>query len=96
MMRLKDLRAVGDEFSLLDVLRLAYKLEVEEIAAVIVNELKGGDDDARDISNGRACIKLSRASYERLTAIKNDLKKRYGRNVTYTEVIDYLIEHLSV
>jgi hypothetical protein len=47
-------------------------------------------------SDDRACIKLSHASYERLTAIKNDLKKRYGRNVTYTEAIDYLIEHLSV
>ena len=37
---IERLRAVGSEFNLLDVLRLAYKLEIEEIAAVIVNELK--------------------------------------------------------
>ncbi|HXY87605.1 MAG TPA: hypothetical protein VEG44_04135 [Candidatus Acidoferrales bacterium] len=43
---IERLRAIDSEFNLLDVLRLAYKLEVEEIAAVIVNELK--DDDKKD------------------------------------------------
>jgi hypothetical protein len=42
---IERLRAGRSEFNLLDVLRLAYKLEVEEIAAVIVNELKSGGND---------------------------------------------------
>jgi hypothetical protein len=50
---IERLRAVGSECSLLDVLRLAYKLEVEEIAAVIVNELRGGGNDGEHIKRPR-------------------------------------------
>lgn len=46
---IERLRAVGSEFNLLNVLRLAYKLEVEAIAAVIVNELKGGGNDGEHV-----------------------------------------------
>ncbi len=50
---IERLRAVGSEFNLLNVLRLAYKLEVEEIAAVIVNELKGGGNDGEHVKRPR-------------------------------------------
>ena len=50
---IERLRAVGSEFNLLDVLRLAYKLEVEEIAAVIVNDLKGDDNDRKRVKRPR-------------------------------------------
>ena len=53
MMLIERLRAVGSEFNLLNVLRLAYKLEVEEIAAVIVNELKGGGNDGEHVKRPR-------------------------------------------
>ena len=50
---IERLRAVDSEFNLLNVLRLAYKLEVEEIAAVIVNELKGGGNDDEHVKRPR-------------------------------------------
>lgn len=46
---IERLRAVGSEFNLLNVLRLAYKLEVEEIAAVIMNEFRGGGNDGERV-----------------------------------------------